>query len=160
MSYSLLEEVRKNQRTMDVRARIAWREWVAELAPWRWFVTLTFTLPDGQRRGYDKRGVAYAWARWRGFYDEVGRTQSLRLRAVAVVERHVAGSTHVHGIVAEGRGARPLTEEDRSYAQAWASRHGGFARVEDVREATAVADYVVKYVLKDGDQVPNESNHA
>lgn len=113
----------------DVVAREAWARWIAGLAAWRVFGTLTWPVSVGeerrrwQAREFLRRDVGGQW--------------------VLAWERHWDGRLHGHWI--GDREVRRLETMDR-----WTERTGGFARVEAVRSVYHAGLYLAKYLLKEG----------
>lgn len=93
------------------------------------FGTLTFpaTFGDDERRRSASRAHVGRWfpSRW-----------------VMAYERHKSGLLHAHLVAADDGGRR------RSFTDAWRIETGGFARLEAVRSAEQVTDYVAKYIVK------------
>lgn len=116
--------------------------WLASLAPWTHFVTLTHRLPGGG-------GTTGAWGRVglqrhrrqrrRWVYEEI-RRRDPRARWWSETELHDSGQPHEHGLLA-------LTDRDAdvpAMRQAW-SDDCGFAVVTDIESVVAAARYVEKY---------------
>lgn len=151
----------------DGKARQAWGEWLANLRPWEWFVTLTFKPP--QEGIYDRRGVAYTKRAVQAFQDQAlagcrpyvadGDKAYVQVEGVWAIERHLNLAPHVHGLLAAkvqrwdewaevvrsgGPGlGRRLDMVD------WSWETTGMARVEAVNDLGA-AHYVSKYIMKGG----------
>jgi hypothetical protein len=150
--------------------------YVANLAAWRLFPTLTYdtrrllraktTLPPqtgavGRPR---PRALREGAPRLVGFgalrrdLDGYVRDLQSRLRqpllAVFAVERHKSGALHVHGLIAPVRGREwfsGLLDDAIVATQAWYAKHG-YARVVNIagdKDEAAIAAYCAKYATKD-----------
>ena len=127
--------------------RLAWGEWIANLRPWEWFVTLTFKPP---KQGiYDRRGIAYTKRAVQRFTDEVSyhAPTPCLVDGVWAIERHVSEAPHVHGLMTATTSWRSLGR--RMDMVDWAWEHTGMARVEAVEELGAPF-YVSKYIMQGG----------
>lgn len=123
----------------------AYGHFIAELAPWTWFVTLTFDPRElaAISSTYTRVGLQRARKRLvRWIHDDVARACP-DAKAYFETELHVSGQPHHHGILALGPNAPHLT-----LRTAWYSTNG-WARFDAIREGRgAVARYVAKYSTK------------
>lgn len=124
---------------------------IAALAPWSHFVTLTHRLPDDPRAPtWTRVGVARHRRMVRDwFYNEV------RPRAPSAVwwsetEFHVSGVPHEHGMLAV-----PSNAPDLQMRSAWFLA-AGFARWDSIAGQNGVspAAYVSKYAVKSTSREP------
>lgn len=136
--------------------------WVASLAPWDFFVTLThdprrlaqqlvdegaIATVDAERMRPMETGITIVGLqrhrrevrRW--FYDDVRRFDH-RAQFWGETELHATGQAHEHALLRVAGGARVL-----SMRQAWFER-AGYAMFDRIEDATAVAAYVAKYTGK------------
>jgi hypothetical protein len=126
-------------------------QWVAGLAPWSYFLTLTWgDVNDGTT--YTHRGVSFvegSWSRW---------LKAFRPSASwAALESHEFRSTpHLHAVV-DGLSAEDTEEHcacaasaRRLHSRVWCQTKLAFGRctIEPVRSALDAAVYVAKYVNK------------
>jgi hypothetical protein len=124
----------------------AYGVWIASLAPWTHFVTLTHRLPDSSDANRARRYTRVGFARHRRlvrdwFHGEV-RPRDPGARWWSELELHASGIPHEHGLLALGETAPAL-----SMRQAWWDL-AGYARVDAIKDSRAVARYVAKYAGK------------
>lgn len=122
----------------------AYGAWLADLAPWSHFITLTHRLPDGRVALHDRVGVQ----RHRRLVKLWLHTEVLPRDPGAVwwseTELTKIGTPHEHGVLALADPRAPVL----SMRQAWWEM-AGYARVEEIEESSlAVARYVIKYSVK------------
>ncbi len=125
--------------------------WVEFLSPFQfqWFCTLTF-----ERNVHPEAG----FKTFRRFVNELNRdlygrhwmkTAQGGIYWIVALERQKRGVIHFHALIGSpedlNRIARRLTWMDR-----W-QQLAGYARIEPIRDDTAVRRYVTKYVTKGGD---------
>lgn len=125
--------------------------WIALLEPFgfQWFCTLTFELNVHPESGLKK---------FKRFTNEINRalygrrwmkTNQGGIHWVVALERQKRGVIHFHALMGAHEDlnvvARRLSWMDRWQVLA------GFARIEPIRDNTAVRRYVTKYVVKGGD---------
>jgi hypothetical protein len=121
----------------------AWGSWLTNLAPWQWFVTLTFRDPPSNDRGWTKVGWKYAW----NAHDEfLSRLQPAlgNLYSVSALElqkwRRVP---HIHTLVAG------LDDLRYSEISKWFWQKYGFIRVLEYDPKMGAGFYLCKYVTKE-----------
>jgi hypothetical protein len=124
----------------------AYGVWIASLAPWTHFVTLTHRLPDSSDANRARRYTRVGFARHRRlvrdwFHGEV-RPRDAGARWWSELELHASGIPHEHGLLALAERAPAL-----SMRQAWWDL-AGYARVDAINDSLAVARYVAKYTGK------------
>jgi len=128
-------------------AQQAMGPWIASLAAWDWYVTLTYDpkrSPSLDKPPTDPTCTRQA-AKW---LTDIHDRASTFLVAVMALEHHQSGWPHWHGLVKTGHiphaGAKALYKE-------WYSLHG-YARIEPVGrpDVIPIADYVAKYLCKEG----------
>jgi len=131
-------------------------EWLADMADWTLFGTLTYDpercrLVPGKRYGERSmpgldvvRAHAFRWLRSGPV--AVGRPVEA---AVVGVERHKSGWPHMHALLKLPGGVHK--GDLVGMGQSWYREHG-YARLELPRQKDDVAAYVAKYVAKDIDR--------
>jgi hypothetical protein len=120
--------------------------WIAGLAPWTHFVTLTHRLPDSSdanlARRYTRVGIARHLRLVREWFHSEVRPRDRGARWWSEMELHASGIPHEHALLAVGDTAPVL-----SMRQAWFDV-AGYARVDGIERPEAVARYVAKYAGK------------
>lgn len=120
--------------------------WIAGLAPWTHFVTLTHRLPDSsdanRARNYTRVGLSRHRRLVRQWFHGEVRPRDAGARWWSELELHETGIPHEHGLLAVGPAAPAL-----SMRQAWWDL-AGYARVDPINDSEAVARYVAKYAGK------------
>jgi len=159
--------------------RAGWAELLCR-QPWDWFATLTYRRDVGV-------GIESAVRNFKGWLHGCLQAEAVRVglaeqredarggvggawpnayRArkrwalptwVIGVEHHRDGVIHMHGLVRLP--AKLAAASRRGAHQRWLDRHG-FNRVEPPRSRQDVAEYVSKYVVKDGEVMLSESFDA
>ena len=126
--------------------------WIAGLAPWTHFVTLTHRLPDSsdanRARHYTRVGFARHRRLVREWFHSAVRPRDPGARWWSELEQHATGIPHEHGLLALSDMAPAL-----SMRQAWWER-SGYARVDRIERPEAVARYVAKYAGKQAAWAP------
>lgn len=130
----------------------AYGEWIASLAPWSHFVTLTHRLPDSSNANVARHYTRVGFGKHRRlvrdwFHGEV-RPRDAGARWWSEMELHETGIPHEHGLLALSATAPALT-----IRQAWWDV-AGYARVDPIKKPEAVARYVAKYAGKKAAWVP------
>ncbi len=127
--------------------------WIASLAPWLYFVTLTHRLPDSSdanlARQYTRVGIARHRRLVREWFHGAVRPRDPGARIWSETELHLTGVPHEHALLAVSDTAPVL-----SLRQAWFDM-AGFARIERIEDPSAAARYVAKYAGKTGAWPPN-----
>src|SRR5437867_11383675 len=121
----------------------AWGNWLADLAPWDWFVTLTYrSVGDGQ---YDRSPHSLWW--YERAWTEFVRELSLPVRNVRWVrawESHKwRPEPHLHALIA---GVADLQRRD---AWRWWWDRYGVNRILPYAPDRGAARYIAKYVVKE-----------
>ena len=124
----------------------AYGTWIAGLAPWTHFVTLTHRLPDSSdanlARHYTRVGFSRHRRLVREWFHAVVRPRDAAARWWSELELHETGIPHEHGLLALAGNAPAL-----SIRQAWWDL-AGYARLDGIKNPEAVARYVAKYAGK------------
>jgi len=140
------------EREMRERARGAAGVWIANLAKWDLYTTLTYDpkrvagsrpeQPDASRAPSDFATMRHVQAWLLGAEHLLGRVVS----AAYGLEKHSSGFPHWHGLLAAGGVS---SEEFAALSKSWYEPHG-FARFDRVQrdDTQAIASYVAKYLSK------------
>ena len=135
--------------------RGAWCDWIAP-QPWDLFPTMTSekqTHPEAmlKRFSYCMNSIT------RHVYGRTRRPNDPAVQWLVGLERTKRGWPHLHGLVrfplVDIRGPEGRNVFDLGYWQKWMTDTGGFCWLELPRSVEATANYVTKYVLKDGELV-------
>ncbi len=120
--------------------------WIAGLAPWSHFVTLTHRLPDSSdanvARLYTRVGIGRHRRLVREWFHGQVRPRDRGAQWWSEMELHATGIPHEHALLAVS-GKAPVL----SMRQAWFDV-AGYARLEGIENPGAVARYVAKYAGK------------
>ncbi len=120
----------------------AWGQWLSELYPWQWFVTLTFRDPPPGST-WTRPGWTYAKKAWRAFVDrvspEVGELAWVRVFEI----QKGRGVPHIHALVGG--------LEKKRYADlgTWYWKICGMCRILEYDPSKDAAYYLAKYLVKD-----------
>lgn len=124
----------------------AYAEWLATLAPWGLYLTLTYD----RKRWYSEDVPPSHWSaarHVRSYHHEATELLRRPVYLAATHERTRAGWPHWHGLLAAGEVSRV---EFAALSQAWFSAHGfaHFARIQTGTQGV-VSQYVSKYMVKE-----------
>jgi hypothetical protein len=121
-------------------------EWIAQLADWEVFVTLTYDPKKHPWCPSDRE----TWKHWRWWiHGQIGPSLP-GLRAVGAIEHHASGWPHVHSLVGwptRANPSLPLARYPKVFYEPWFEEHG-YARVDTVTSTVGAAAYVSKYLTK------------
>lgn len=142
MHYSISEEAKRCQAR---EVKQAWGDWVKDLAPWQWFATLTFRDPSEEevRRGYTKRGYAYANKAYNQFLGMLQPALGELYWFRAFETQYWRGVPHVHALIG-GLDSTRYAEVGKWYWEKY-----GFIRVLDYDPTLGAGYYLCKYVTKE-----------
>jgi hypothetical protein len=132
--------------------------WIGDLGPWHYFVTLTFDAAQLQTVG---RSTAFrrpplppavsTWAaqrRFAAFLRRAPKTLGRPAEGVVALELHKSGQPHGHGLlkVSDGR----YQGDIRELSGDWRGLAGnGYIRIEIPKSSDDVSGYCAKYMTKD-----------
>lgn len=120
--------------------------WIALLGRWEWEWFCTFTFRDlVHPEAADKRFRVLVSQANRVLFGHHWHKHGAGLRWVRALEYQKRDVIHYHALMAGVQDLRRLTWMDR-----W-NELAGFARIEPIDSAAAVARYVSKYVVKGGE---------
>ena len=120
--------------------------WIALLGRWEWEWFCTFTFRDlVHPEAADKRFRVLISQANRVLYGHRWHKQGRGLRWVRALEYQKRDVIHYHALMAGVQDLRRLTWMDRWHELA------GYARIESIESTAAVARYVSKYVVKQGE---------
>lgn len=131
-------------------ARDSLAHWLTAL-PWDVFVTITdagMAHPEtiSKRHRYLVHRVNDS------LYGKRWHKRTAGVEYVVGIERQRRGAAHAHAMWRfPDHDPSDVLVFPRTRWQAFASNLGGFSRIEAVRSSGDVADYVTKYILKDGE---------
>lgn len=123
----------------------AWGDWVSQLYPWQWFVTLTFRdpTPEQVRQGWTKIGHAYAKTAYSNFLRYVQPALGSLYWFRAFETQHWRGVPHIHALVGG------LDSLEYGPVAAWYWQKYGFIRVLEYESSRGASYYLSKYVTKE-----------
>ena len=129
------------------RAQAALGPWIAQLASWDYYVTLTYD-PDRPGRAHGPPSIDTSRHHVESWLDELLASSRTFVLGALALEYHKNGWPHWHGLVATGRAGHGL---ERALYHPW-YRLYGYARVEAIRpnHAKTISAYCAKYLVKDG----------
>lgn len=132
------------QDTKSQELKQAWGEWLTGLAPWEWFVTMTFRDPRPAAGTWTKPGWGYAKRAWgdfrRAIQGPLGEPTWVRCFEL----QKWRGVPHIHALVGNLDPAlRRMDMVD------WCWDRYGMARVLPYDPGLGAGYYLCKYVTKD-----------
>ncbi|MBA7554384.1 hypothetical protein ES705_47001 [subsurface metagenome] len=123
----------------------AWGDWVSQLYPWQWFVTLTFRDRSAEqvRQGWTKVGMAYAKTAYNQFLGRLQPALGPLYWFRAFETQFWRGVPHIHVLVGG------LDSLEYAPVAAWYWQRYGFIRVLEYDPQLGAGYYLCKYVVKE-----------
>ncbi|MBA7555026.1 hypothetical protein ES705_47671 [subsurface metagenome] len=135
----------KFEGTSQAELKQAWGDWVSQLYPWQWFVTLTFRdrTPEEISRGWTKVGHAYAKTAYNQFLGFLQPALGALYWCRAFETQYWRGVPHIHALVGG------LDSLEYAPVAAWYWQRYGFIRVLEYDEQLGAGYYLCKYIIKE-----------
>jgi len=130
--------------TPDVTPELkeAWGTWLDSLAPWEWFITITFRDPSDVSGAWTRPGWSYAKRAWREFA-AFARPPIGQLSYVRCFEVQSGRMVpHIHALVGASNESRWAAWSD------WLWTRYGMCRILPFNRNLGAQYYVTKYVSK------------